>query len=54
MPCDSREKSVGNVLSMNNLQVFRNWRFCRLNSTLNVVFDLVCLNYLVKKVFAFE
>jgi len=54
MPCDSREKSVGSILSMNNLQVVRNWGFCRLNSTLNVVFDLVCLNYLVTKVFAFE
>ena len=27
MPCDGREKSVGNVLSMNNLQVSRDWGF---------------------------
>jgi len=27
MPCDGREKSVGNVLSMKNLQVIRDWGF---------------------------
>jgi hypothetical protein len=46
-------KSVGNLLSMNNLQVVRDWGFFRLDSTLNFAFDLVCLNYLVTKVFSF-
>jgi len=59
MPCDSRVKSVGNVLNMNNLKVIRDWGFfCRLNSiqflVRNAVFDLVFLNCLVKNVLSFE
>ena len=55
MPCDSRKKSVGNVLSMKNLQFIRDWGFFRLTSlqflVRNAVFDLVCLNCLVKNAF---
>jgi len=58
MSCDSREKSVGNVLSMNTLQVIRNGVFYRLNSiqflVRNVVFDLVFLDDLATKVLWFE
>ena len=58
MSCDSREKSVGNVLSMNTLQVIRNGVFYRLNSIQFLVriavFDLVCLICLVTKVLSFE